>query len=38
MIPLSGFLILCYSIMSLFGVEKDDQYLDRKLMAVGEKK
>jgi len=38
MIPLAGFLILCDSIMSLLGVEKDDQYLDRKLMAVGEKK
>jgi TRAP-type C4-dicarboxylate transport system permease small subunit len=38
LIPLAGFLILCDSIMSLFGVEKDDQYLDRKLMAVGEKK
>jgi TRAP-type C4-dicarboxylate transport system permease small subunit len=37
-IPLAGFLILCDSVMSLFGVEKDDQYLDRKLMAVGEKK
>jgi len=38
MIPLAGFLILCDSIMSLLDVEKDDQYLDRKLMAVGEKK
>jgi len=38
MIPLAGFLILCDSIMSLLGVEKDDQYLDRKLMTVGEKK
>ncbi len=38
MIPLAGFLILFDSIMSLFGVEKDDQYIDRKLMAVGEKK
>jgi TRAP-type C4-dicarboxylate transport system permease small subunit len=38
MIPLAGFLILCDSIMSLLGVEKDDHYLDRKLMAVGEKK
>ncbi|OGP59264.1 MAG: hypothetical protein A2V65_07745 [Deltaproteobacteria bacterium RBG_13_49_15] len=37
-IPMAGFLILCDSIMSLFGVEKDDQYLDRKLMTVGEKK
>jgi TRAP-type C4-dicarboxylate transport system permease small subunit len=38
MIPLAGFLILCDSIMSLLGVEKDDQYLNRKLMTVGEKK
>jgi TRAP-type C4-dicarboxylate transport system permease small subunit len=38
MIPLAGFLILCDSLMSLLGVEKDDQYLDRTLMAVGEKK
>jgi TRAP-type C4-dicarboxylate transport system permease small subunit len=37
-IPLAGFLILCDSVMSIFGVEKDDQYLDQKLMAVGEKK
>ena len=38
MIPLGGFLILFDSIMSLFGMEKDDQYLERKLMTVGEKK
>jgi TRAP-type C4-dicarboxylate transport system permease small subunit len=38
MIPLAGFLILVDSMMSLFGMEKDNQYLDRKLMAVGEKK
>jgi TRAP-type transport system small permease protein len=38
MMPLAGFLILCDSVMSLLGVEKDDHYLDRKLMAVGEKK
>jgi TRAP-type C4-dicarboxylate transport system permease small subunit len=38
MIPLAGFLILCYSIMSLLGVEKHDQYLDQKFMAAGEKK
>ncbi len=38
MIPLAGFLILCDSIMSLLGVEKDDQYLERKFMTVGEKK
>ena len=37
-IPLAGFLILCDSVMSLFGVEKDDHYLVRILMAVGEKK
>jgi len=37
-IPLAGFLILFDSIMSLFGVVKDDQYLDRKFMTVGEKK
>jgi len=37
LIPLAGFLILCDSVMNLFGVEKDDQYLDRKLMAVGER-
>jgi TRAP-type C4-dicarboxylate transport system permease small subunit len=38
MIPLAGFLILVDSMMSLFGMEKDDPYLDRKLMTVGEKK
>jgi len=38
MIPLAGFLILCDSIMSLFGMEKDDQYLDRKFLGIGEKK
>jgi TRAP-type C4-dicarboxylate transport system permease small subunit len=38
MIPMAGFLILCDSIMSLLGMEKDNQYLDRKLMTVGEKK
>jgi hypothetical protein len=38
MIPLAGFLILCDSIMSLLGIEKDDSYLDRKFMTVGEKK
>ena len=38
MIPLAGFLILCDSIMSLLGVEKDDQYLDRIFMAAGEKR
>ena len=38
LIPLAGFLILCDSVMSLLGVDKDDRYLDRKLAAVGEKK
>ena len=38
MIPLAGFLILCDSVMSLLSVEKDDQYLDRKFMRIGEKK
>jgi TRAP-type C4-dicarboxylate transport system permease small subunit len=38
LIPLAGFLILFDSIMSLFGVEKDDQYLDRIFMATGKKK
>jgi TRAP-type C4-dicarboxylate transport system permease small subunit len=38
MIPLAGFLILCDSIMNLFGMEKDDHYIDRKLMGIGEKK
>ncbi|MFB3884374.1 MAG: TRAP transporter small permease [Thermodesulfobacteriota bacterium] len=37
-IPLAGFLVLCDSVMSLLGLEKDDGYLDRKFMAVGEKK
>jgi TRAP-type C4-dicarboxylate transport system permease small subunit len=37
-IPLAGFLILCDSVMSLLGVEKDDSYLDRKFMSAGEKK
>jgi TRAP-type C4-dicarboxylate transport system permease small subunit len=37
-IPLAGFLILIDSFMSFFGVEKDDQYLDRIFMAAGEKK
>jgi TRAP-type transport system small permease protein len=38
LIPLAGFLILFDSIMNLFGVEKDDQYLDRMFMTAGEKK
>ncbi len=37
-IPLAGFLILCDSVANLLGVEKDDQYLDRTFMAVGEKR
>jgi TRAP-type C4-dicarboxylate transport system permease small subunit len=38
LIPLAGLLILCDSIMSLLGVDKNDEYLDRKFMSVGEKK
>ena len=38
MIPLAGLLILYDSIMNLFGIEKDDQYLDHKFMSIGEKK
>ena len=38
LIPLAGLLIFCDSVMGLFGVDKDDQYLDRKLMGVGAKK
>jgi TRAP-type C4-dicarboxylate transport system permease small subunit len=38
LIPLAGFLILCDSVMSLFGMEKDNPYLDRKFMGVGEKR
>lgn len=37
-IPLAGLLILYDSIMSLLGLEKEDTYLDRKFMSVGEKK
>ena len=37
MIPLAGLLILYDSIMNLFGIEKDDQYLDHKFMSIGEK-
>ncbi len=36
-IPLAGVLILYDSVASLFGLEKDDQYLDQKFMKVGEK-
>jgi TRAP-type C4-dicarboxylate transport system permease small subunit len=38
LIPLAGLLILSDSVMSLLGVDKDDQYLDQKFMSVGEKK
>jgi len=38
MIPLAGLLIIYDSIMNLFGIEKEDQYLDQKFMSVGEKK
>jgi TRAP-type C4-dicarboxylate transport system permease small subunit len=38
LIPLAGLLILCDSILSLLGADKDDAYLDRKFMSVGEKK
>lgn len=38
MIPLAGLLIVCDSIMSLFGIEKEDHYLDQKFMGAGEKK
>ena len=38
LIPLAGLLILCDSVMSLLGVDKDDPYLDRKFMSVGEKR
>lgn len=36
-IPLAGLLILYESITSLLGIKKDDTYLDRKFMSVGEK-
>jgi TRAP-type C4-dicarboxylate transport system permease small subunit len=38
MIPLAGLLILYDSLMNLLGLEKEDHYLDQKLMKVGEKK
>jgi TRAP-type transport system small permease protein len=38
LIPLAGVLILCDSVLSLFGADKDDEYLDRKFMSVGEKR
>ena len=38
LIPLAGFLILYDSIMNLFEIEKDDQYLDNKFMRIGEKR
>ncbi len=37
MIPLAGLLILYDSLMNLFGIEKDDQYLDQTFMSIGEK-
>jgi TRAP-type C4-dicarboxylate transport system permease small subunit len=37
MIPLAGLLIMYDSIMNLFGIEKEDSYLDRKFMGVGKK-
>lgn len=37
-IPLAGVLILYDSIMSFFNIDKDDQYLDRKFMSIGEKR
>jgi TRAP-type C4-dicarboxylate transport system permease small subunit len=37
MIPLAGLLIMYDSLMNLFGIEKDDAYLDRKFMTVGGK-
>lgn len=36
--PLAGLLILYDSIINLFGLEKDDYYLDRKFMSAGEGK
>lgn len=38
MIPLAGLLILYDSLMNLLGLEKEDHYLDQKLMSAGEKK
>ena len=38
LIPLAGLLIFCDSVMGLLGMDKDDQYLDRKFMGVGAKK
>lgn len=38
MMPLAGVLILCDSIMNLLGIEKDNDYLDRRFMSAGEKK
>jgi len=38
MIPLAGVLILYDSVMNLLDLEKEDAYLDRKLMSFGEKK
>jgi TRAP-type C4-dicarboxylate transport system permease small subunit len=38
MMPLAGVLIVFDSIMNLFGLETDHQYLDRKFMSAGEKR
>jgi TRAP-type C4-dicarboxylate transport system permease small subunit len=37
MIPLAGLLILYDSIMNLLGFEKEDHYLEKKFMDIGEK-
>ncbi len=38
MIPLAGLLIIYDSIMSLFGIEKEDRHMDQTFMGAGEKK
>lgn len=38
MIPLAGLLIIYDSIMSLFGIEKEDRHMDQRFMGAGEKK
>jgi TRAP-type transport system small permease protein len=35
-IPLAGLLIACDSILSLLGIQKDNDYLDRKFMSAGD--
>jgi TRAP-type C4-dicarboxylate transport system permease small subunit len=37
MIPLAGLLIIYDSVMSLFGIEKEDRHMDRTFMGAGEK-